>query len=152
MRHSAALIIAEITLLLIGHTLIGQLAQDKKESRLKKLCPKCFHSHIERLSWHVIGIATFRVSPIWHLGKVPLFRYEFLWLFIYPCYPDMSSALEPSGCRRFTTVKERRQALRAPTGRLPECSDRLHTPRLIPKITDILITPTIPIFHDTACE
>ena len=38
------------------------------------------------------------------------------------------------------------------TGRLPECSDRLHTPRLIPKITAILITPTITIFTNTACE
>ena len=71
------LIIAEITLLLIGHTLIGQLAEaDKKESRLY------FTATLVDASRHPSA------------------------------YPDMSSALEPSGSRRFTSLKESRQVLR----------------------------------------
>lgn len=55
-------------------------------------------------------------------------------------YPDMSSALEPSGSRRFTSLKESRQVLRVRL--LAACQNVVIVythPRFIPKITAIFI-------------
>ena len=116
MHHCAAtycrLIIAEITLLLIGQTLIGQLAKIRKRAGCiftATLVDRCISRSRHRSA-----------------------------------YPDMSSALEPSGSRRFTSLEESRQALRVRL--LAACQNVVIVythPRFIPKITVTLITTAL---------